>query len=137
MKHLYIFLILLLISSLAFAEETEIFSVQIGTYKQFSDEAKAAASQYGDVHVFTFKNLSRVTVGEFTSRKAASTLLKKLQTAGFKDAFVRRTGYTDLSQARSTVEKFNILISEMDAQAFYLDGYMYLYQGNGYIKIFR
>ena len=130
-------LLIITISFSAIAGETEIFSVQIGTYKQFSDEAKQKAQKYGEVHVFTFKNLSRVTVGEFTSRKAASTLLHKLQVAGFKDAFIRRTGYADLNKARTTVEKFNILISELDAQAFYLDGYMYLYQGNGYIKIFR
>ena len=137
MNKFIICLALYLFSAFSFAGDTEIFSVQIGTYKQFSDEAREAASKFGEVHVFTFKNLSRVTVGEFTSRQAATTLLNQLQAAGFKDAFVRRTGYTDLSQAKTTVEKFNILISEMDAQAFYLDGYMYLYQGNGYIKIYR
>ncbi len=137
MNRFLIALIFIILPISVHAEDTEIFSVQIGTYKQFSEEAKKSALKYGEVHVFTFKNLSRVTVGEFTSREAATTLLHKLQAAGFKDAFVRRTGYTDLSQAKTTVEKFNILISEMDAQAFYLDGYMYLYQGNGYIKIFR
>ena len=117
------------------AQQTEIFAVQIGSYRHFEEDTKKTAQKFGEVHVFKFKNLSRVTVGEFTNKQAATTLLSKLKQAGFKDAFVRRTGYVDLNKAHTTIQKFNILISEMDAQAFYLDGSMYLYQGKGYIKI--
>ena len=133
-----IFIFLLLSSPIiSFAENSEIFTVQIGSYKHFAEDTKNAVNQFGVVHVFTFKNLSRVTVGEFTDRRAAETLKIKLQNAGYKDAFVRRTGYVDLARSKSTIEKFNILISEMDAQAFYLDGHMYLFQGDGYIRIHR
>ena len=128
---------LCLVPGYLFAANSEIFSVQIGSYKHFAEDTKKAVSQYGIVHVFTFKNLSRVTVGEFTDRKAAEVLKNKLRKAGYKDAFVRQTGYANLAQAKSTIEKFNLLISEMDAQAFYLDGHMYLFQGNGYIRIHR
>ena len=131
-------LILLLIAPLnAYATNSEIFSVQIGTYKHFAEKTKEAVSRYGIVHVFTFKNLSRVTVGEFTDKGAAERLRDKLRHAGYKDAFVRQTGYVNLANKNNTIEKFNILISEMDAQAFYLDGHMYLFQGNGYIRIHR
>jgi len=123
------------ISSLA--TNSEIFTVQVGTYRHFAEDTKADVSQYGLVHVFTHKNLSRVTVGEFTNRQAAETLEKKLHKAGYKDAFVRRTGYVNLDNSTSVIEKFNILISEMDAQAFYLDGHMYLFQGSGYVRIHR
>ena len=119
------------------AEATNIYAVQVGSYKTFAEDAKQIVSKFGEVHVFTFKNLSRVTVGEFKNRQSAADLLSKLKEAGFKDAFVRQVGYTDLAQAKSTIEKFNVLISEMDAQAFYLDGSMYLFQGQGYIKIHR
>jgi len=133
-----IILFLLLISpACLLAANSEIFSVQIGSYKHFAEDTKNAVSEYGVVHVFTFKNLSRVTVGEFTDRREAEKLKVKLRAAGYQDAFVRRTGYVNLAQAKSTIEKFNILISEMDAQAFYLDGHMYLFQGNGYIRIHR
>lgn len=121
----------------AFAQPTEIFTVQVGSYKQFAEDTKKTVRQFGEVHVLTFKNLSRVTVGEFTDRQAATVLLKELKNAGFEDAFVRQIGYTDLSKVRSDIEKFNVLIAGMDAQAFYLDGNMYLFQGNGYIQIPR
>ncbi len=134
---LLIVLLLLLVPLTGFADNAEIFTVQIGTYKEFAESTKQGASRFGTVHVFTYKNLSRVTVGEFTDRKAAETLKAKLRQAGYKDAFVRRTGYVDLSKSTSVIEKFNILISEMNAQAFYLDGQMYLFQGDGYIRIHR
>ena len=120
-----------------FGANSEIYSVQIGSYKHFAEKTKNAVGQFGVVHVFTFNNLSRVTVGEFTDRSAAENLKSQLQNAGYEDAFVRQTGYTDLSRANSVIEKFNILISEMDAQAFYLDGHMYIFQGTGYIRIHR
>lgn len=133
-----ILLILILISPCSsFAAESEIFSVQIGTYKHLAEDTKNNVDKFGIVHVFTFNNLSRVTVGEFTSRRAAEKLKVKLQNAGYQDAFVRRTGHVNLEKAKSTIEKFNVLISEMDARAFYLDGHMYLFQGNGYIRIHR
>ena len=120
-----------------FAQPSEIFTVQIGTYQQYEDNARKSAGKFGEVHVFTFQNLSRVTVGEFTSREEATKLLQKLKQSGFEDAFVRQIGYADLSQVQSDIEKFNVLIAESDAQAFYLDGDMYLFQGRGYIKIPR
>jgi len=119
------------------ASNSEIFSVKIGTYKHFSENIKEDASKYGVVHVFTFKGYSRVTVGEFTNRQAAETLQNRLRQAGYKDAFVRRTGHLNLTNSSSVIEKFNVLISEMNAQAFYLDGHMYLFQGDGYIRIHR
>lgn len=119
------------------ANNSDIFSVQIGTYKHFSENIKQDASKYGVVHVFTFKGFSRVTVGEFTARHAAEILKNKLRKAGYKDAFVRRTGQLNLTNSSSVIEKFNVLISEMNAQAFYLDGHMYLFQGDGYIRIHR
>lgn len=128
---------LLIIPAIIFAENSEIFSVQIGSYRHFADDVKKDVSQYGVVHVFTFNNLSRVTVGEFTDRSAAEALKRKLRMTGYKDAFVRKTGYADLDKTRSDIEKFNILISELDAQAFYLNGHMYLFQGQGYIRIHR
>ncbi len=138
MKQRFLLLLCLItFSTVINANQTEIYAVQVGTYKEFADSAKNAASQYGEVHIFKFKNLSRVTVGEFTSREEANVLLKKLKQVGFNDAFVRRTGYVDISKPRSILEKFNVLISELDAHAFYLDGSMYLYQGNGYIKIHK
>lgn len=130
-------LLILFLPVVCLAENSEIFTVQIGTYKEFAESTKKAASQFGIVHVFTYKNLSRVTVGEFTNRASAEVLKTKLQQAGYQDAFVRRTGYVNLSHSTSTIEKFNILISEMNAQAFYLDGHMYLFQGDGYIRIHR
>ncbi|MFK7793989.1 MAG: SPOR domain-containing protein [Gammaproteobacteria bacterium] len=109
--------------------------MQIGTYEKFADKTKQAVKGFDDVHVFTYKNISRVTVGEFTSKDSAKTLLRDLKKVGFKDAFIRRTGYVDLNETHSTIEKFNILISEFDAKAFYLDGDMFIFQGKGYIKI--
>lgn len=132
-----VLLLLLVVPLNSFAGNSEIFTVQVGTYKHFAEKTKANVSQYGLVHVFTHKNLSRVTVGEFTSRQAAETLKRKLHMAGYKDAFVRCTGIVNLENTSSTIEKFNILISEMDAQAFYLDGHMYLFQGSGYVRIHR
>ncbi len=118
-----------------FAQPTEIFAVQIGTYKHFAEETKKSVLQFGEVHVLTYENLSRVTVGEFTNRQEATALLQKLKEAGFKDAFVRQIGYIDLKKVQSNIEKFNLLIAEMDAQVFYLDGYKYIFMGNGYMEM--
>ena len=134
-RSLILLLIFLSLPLAVFAQPTEIFAVQIGTYKHFEEDAKKSALKFGEVHVFTFQNLSRVTVGEFTSRQSATSQLQKLKDAGFSDAFVRQIGYVDLDNVQSDIEKFNVLISEMDAQAFYLDGSMYLFQGRGYIKL--
>ena len=128
-------IILLALPAVSIAQRTEIFAVQIGTYEKFAANTKQAVKDFDHVHVFTFKNQSRVTVGEFTSRESAKTLLRDLKNAGFKDAFIRLTGYVDLNAPHSTIEKFNILISEFDAKAFYLDGDMFIFQGKGYIKI--
>tara|TARA_R110002096_G_scaffold78934_11_gene185511 strand:- start:317 stop:775 length:459 start_codon:yes stop_codon:yes gene_type:complete len=117
------------------AQRTEIYAVQIGTYEKFADATRQAVKDFENVHVFTYRNVSRVTVGEFTSRDNAKALLKELKKAGFHDAFIRRTGYVDLNKPHSTIEKFNILISEFDAKAFYLDGDLFIFQGSGYIKI--
>ena len=133
---LILLLTLCILPTAAQAEKTDIFTVQIGTYRHFEEDTRRAVQQFGDVHVFTFKNLSRVTVGEFTDKRAASVLLQKLRDTGFEDAFIRKVGHTDLSKAQG-IEKFNVLISEMNAHAFYLDGHMYLFQGNGYIKIHK
>ena len=119
------------------AEPSEIFAVQIGSYKQFAEETRKSVDQFGEVHVLTYNDLSRVTVGEFTSRKTANAQLQKLIDAGFKDAFVRKIGYADLSKVQSTIEKFNVLVSEMDAQVFYLDDYKYIFEGSGYIQMPR
>lgn len=126
---------LLALPAVSMAQRTEIFAVQIGTYEKFAANTKQAVKGFDDVHVFTYKNMSRVTVGEFTSRDSAKPLLRDLKKAGFQDAFIRRTGYVDLNAPHTTIEKFNILISELDAKAFYLDGDMFIFQGKGYIKI--
>ena len=135
LRILFLFITFLTLPSISTAQKTEIFAVQIGTYEKFADNNKRKVREFDNVHVFTFKNKSRVTVGEFTTRESAKNLLSKLKNIGFSDAFIRRTGYVDLDKARSTIEKFNILISEMDAKAFYLDGDMFIFQGTGYIKI--
>ena len=121
----------------AIAEPSEIFAVQIGTYKQFAAEAKQSVSRFGVVHVLTYENLSRVTVGEFTSRQEAAELLQQLKQAGFADAFIRKIGFADLSKVQSNIEKFNVLLAEMDAQVFYLDEYKYVFEGSGYIQLPR
>ncbi|MDW3094821.1 MAG: SPOR domain-containing protein [Gammaproteobacteria bacterium] len=135
LRILFLFAAIIILPSISMAQKSEIFAVQIGTYEKFAADNKRKVRNFDNVHVFTFKNKSRVTVGEFTRRENATELLKKLKSIGFSDAFIRRTGYVDLDNARSTIEKFNILISEMDAKAFYLDGDMYIFQGTGYIKI--
>ena len=132
------FLLLLVVTALpliALAQPTEVFAVQIGTYKHFAEETKKSALQFGEVHILTYEDLSRVTVGEFTNRQEATALLQKLKEAGFKDAFVRQIGYIDLDKVQSNIEKFNVLLSEMDAQVFYLDGYKYIFMGNGYLEM--
>jgi hypothetical protein len=128
-------IIILTFPAVSLAQTTEIYAVQIGIYEKFSADAKQSVKNFDNVHVFTYKNKSRVTVGEFTSKDSAIGLLRELKNAGFKDAFIRRTGYVDLNKTQSTIEKFNILISELDARAFYLDGDMFIFQGSGYIKI--
>lgn len=80
--------ILLILPSVSFAYKTEIYAVKIGSYEKYSSDVKQAVKKYDHVHVFTFKNLSRITIGEFTSKESAKPLLKKLVTAGFKDAFI-------------------------------------------------
>lgn len=132
-----IFLVILFVISpfSANAEPSEIFAIQIGTYKQFADDAKQSVSRFGVVHVLTYENLSRVTVGEFTSRQQAAELLQQLKQAGFEDAFIRKVGFADLSKVQSNIEKFNLLLAEMDAQVFYLDDYKYIFEGSGYIQL--
>lgn len=134
----FLFFVVLMVWSLqAIAEPNDIFAVQIGTYKQFAAEAKQSVSRFGVVHVLTYDNLSRVTVGEFTSRQKAAELLQQLKQAGFEDAFIRKIGFADLSKIQSNIEKFNVLLAEMDAQVFYLDDYKYIFEGSGYIQLPR
>jgi len=125
----------MLCSFFSIAHSADIYSIQIGTYKKYAPEIKTAVNAHDDVHVFTYKNKSRITIGEFSSKNQAQPLLSQLISEGYKDAFIRKTGQVDISRNPSVIEKFNILISEMDARAFYLDGEMYIFQGKGYIKI--
>ena len=134
-RSLFLLLVSAFLSFTVFAQPTEIYTIQIGTYKQFAEETRKTVLQYGVVHVLTYENLSRVTVGEFTNREAAAEVLHNLKDAGFKDAFIRQIGYVDLEQIQSNIEKFNVLIAEMDAQVFYLDGRKYIFAGHGYIEI--
>lgn len=136
-RNLLLLFALICFSQNLFAEPTEIFAIQIGSYKQFAEETRKAVVQYGEVHILTYKELSRVTVGEFSSRQAATAQLQKLKDAGFADAFIRQIGYADLNKVQSTIEKFNVLVSEMDAQVFYLDDYKYIFEGSGYIQMPR
>ena len=136
-KRLQLFPLIFLLPVLLCAQPSEIYAVQIGTYKQFAAEARQAVSEFGVVHVLTYDDLSRVTVGEFTDRQQAAILLEQLKEAGFADAFIRKIGYTDLSKIQSNIEKFNVLVAEMDAQVFYLDDYKYVFEGSGYIQLPR
>ena len=135
MRSIFIITLLFVSSFSVKAEPSEIFAIQIGTYKQFAAEAKQSVSQFGVVHVLTYENLSRVTVGEFTNRQKAAELLGQLKQAGFQDAYIRKIGYADLSKIQSNIEKFNLLLAEMDAQVFYLDDYKYIFEGSGYIQL--
>jgi|TARA_B110000238_G_C16131263_1_gene441545 hypothetical protein len=136
MLRFYLLLIIsLTLPTVAYAQKTEVFAIQIGTYEKSSSDTKQAVKHFDNVHVFKYRNQSRITVGEFISRDNAKPLLTELKKAGFKDAFIRRTGYVDLSNPHSIIEKFNILISELDAKAFYLDGDMFIFQGTGYIRV--
>lgn len=134
-RHAFLILIVFSYSTVAIAQRTEIYAVQIGTYEKFAERTKQLVKNFDNVHTFTYQNMSRVTVGEFTTKDSANSLLVELKRVGFKDAFIRRTGYVDLNKPHSTIEKFNILISELDAKAFYLDGELFIFQGRGYIKI--
>ena len=69
MRTIFIAILFVISPFSAKAETSEIFAIQIGTYKQFAAEAKQSVSRFGVVHVLTYENLSRVTVGEFTSRQ--------------------------------------------------------------------
>ena len=135
MARIFILLVLTGLPLVAFTQATEIFAIQIGTYKHFAEDAKESVRKFGEVHVLTYENLSRVTVGEFTSKQEAMTVLHQLREAGFKDAFIRQIGYVDLTKVQSDIEKFNLLVAEMDAQVFYIDEYKYIFEGSGYIQL--
>ena len=137
MARILLYLVLFSLPLIAFTQPTEIFAIQIGTYKHFAQDAKESVSQFGEVHVLTYENLSRVMVGEFTQKQEATTVLQQLKEAGFKDAFIRQIGYADLTKVQSDIEKFNLLIAEMDAQVFYVDDYKYIFEGSGYIQLPR
>ena len=81
--------------------------------------------------------LRAVTVGEFSQKADAEAKLKQIQNAGFADAFIRKVGTAPEHSEHNHLEiqKFNLLAQKLNARSLYLDGTMYLKQGNRYIKV--
>ena len=113
------------------------YSIQIGTYKNPPAHLIQTAEQFGPVHQIWFNKLTRITVGEYSHKSTALKKLPQLKQAGFHDAFVRKIGSARIHSEHNHLEiqKFNLLAEELDARSLYVNGKMYLKQGDHYIKI--
>lgn len=70
------------------------FGVQIGAYKNLSDNVLDKASALGDIQTIKSGSVTRVVVGSYSSRKSAQTDLDRAQAAGYSDAFITRLDRT-------------------------------------------
>lgn len=64
------------------------FGVQIGAYKNLSDQVLDKANALGDIQTIKSGSVTRVVVGSYSSRKSAQTDLDRAQAAGYSDAFI-------------------------------------------------
>ena len=130
-------LIYLPLAHLAYGHDIDTYSIQIGTYQNPPAELIESARKFGPVHQLWFNKLTRITVGEFSQESEALKKLPEIRQAGFEDAFVRKIGTAPYHSDHNHLEiqKFNLLAEELNARSLYLNGKMYLKQGDQYIKI--
>ncbi len=74
------------------AQHTGSYTVQIAVYKNLPENFISSAEKYGTVHASQTGELTRISVGSFSSRNVAQELLSRLRQAGYKDAFINRIG---------------------------------------------
>ena len=138
MKYIIIAVLLCLWLNTVHAHSSSTYSVQIGTYKNDPpEELLVKAERFGPVYQIWFNKITRVTVGEFSQKSEAEIKLQEIHDAGFKDAFVRKVGSASVHNEHNHLEiqKFNLLAQKLNARSLYLNGTMYLKQGNRYIKV--
>lgn len=137
MRTFIFFTAIFLCLSAAHGHNLSTYTIQIGTYKNPPDQVIHRAEQFGPVHRIWFNKLTRITVGEYSHKSEALEQLPRIKRAGFRDAFVRKVGAARLHSEHNHLEiqKFNLLAEELDARSLYLNGKMYLKQGDHYIKI--
>ena len=121
----------------ALGHDLNTYSIQIGTYKNPPEHIIRKAEQFGPVHQIWFNKLTRITVGEYPHKTEALEKLPQLKQAGFHDAFVRKVGSARIHSEHNhtEIQKFNLLAEELNARSLYVNGKMYLKQGDHYVKI--
>jgi len=77
------------------------FGIQIGAYKNLSEEALERANALGDLQTVQSGNFTRVLVGSYSSRKDAQAQLSSIQAKGYTDAFVTTINRSSSTQAHS------------------------------------
>jgi len=117
------------------------YTVQVATYRNVPSNFVESLNQYGKVHAIQAGELTRVSIGSFDSRDGATNLLNKLRNEGFDDAFINRLGASTSSHSHSKIEqssemtKFHSLSPSEQDQAVFLDGKLFLKQGERFIPV--
>ena len=137
MRKFTIFIVSFVFLGMAQGHDLNTYTIQIGTYNNPPDQILQAAKKFGPVHQIWFNKLTRITVGEFSHKSEALKQLLYIKQAGFDDAFVRKVGTARIHDQHDHLEiqKFNLLAKELNARSLYVNGKMYLRQGDHYIKI--
>ena len=137
MRNIVIICLSFLPLQVLYGHDLNTYSIQIGTYKNPPEHLIQIAEQFGPVHQIWFNKLTRITVGEYSHKSQALKKLPLLKKAGFDDAFVRNIGSARIHSEHDHLEiqKFNLLVEELDARSLYVNGKMYLKQGDHYVKI--
>ena len=143
MKIFVLFFSSLISVSLSHADAN--YTVQVGAYGAVDTQEINKLESYGVVNTRQVGSLTRVAVGETADLAEAQTLLAQLQSAGYSDAFIRRTsGQSEVTSAHhhshgshshSHSELLDKLSDEERRLAVYLDGKLHLKRGNEFIPV--
>ncbi len=122
------------------------YDIQLGAYKQYLEDNFLHLEEYGSLHTKNTKSgLTRVRIGHYESQSEAKQALKQIQANGFRDAFVVTSVShpADLS-AELAVENYSRpetmpiwqqLSNEQRRNVVYLDGVLYMKEGNDFISL--
>jgi len=151
MKFMMFFLIPMLLPFYLYANEAGgqsgiVYDIQLGAYKRYVEDNFIHLEQYGSLYTKnTKRGLTRVRIGHYESQSEARKALKQIQASGFRDAFMV-TSVTDSADSTAdlaaetysrpeTMPIWQQLSDEQRRNVVYLDGVLYIKEGNDFISL--
>lgn len=146
-KKLISLTLLLILGIASFANsdpQSSTYSVQIGAYKNLSENLIKKVEKFGKIHTSNYGEITRINIGNFDSRSKAQELLVQIKQAGYQDAFISRintisasSNHQELHQSDSISEmtKYSNLSNIDKDKAVFIHGKLHLKEGNLFIPV--